>query len=150
MATPTTNPLVNGVYYDYSSIRIDIDDEPELLIKEIKYAPSVERGKVMGTSMRQLGFTRGQLSFEGSLVFSTREAFDRFLAARGERIFLDPVAFIISYGTDGQPVTTDTLETYIKKPQLGGSSGTDALEVSCDLDVIDITMGGNAAIPEGL
>jgi hypothetical protein len=147
----THKPLVNGFYHDFASITVGLDGDIEDLIKEIKYAPSVERGKVSGTSMRIKGYTRGQLGLEANLIFSTRTAFNEFVAKFGERLFVEHFTITISYGKDGQQVITDKLEgCLLKKPQLGGSSGTDPLEVACDLDVTDMYLNGEKVLPDDL
>lgn len=146
-----THPLINSTYYAFASIRASFDDTDENELKDIKYGFQVNRGTVRGTSMAPLGVTRGQIEYNLSLVFSTRDAFERFQnrVQLTDGIVKETFAVVIQYGKDGEPIVTDGINFKIKKADFGGSNGPDPLEVSIDADVLSMIINGKPVVPEG-
>lgn len=135
-------PVINGFAYSWASIAIRVDGAETVAIKEISYTHKVERSKIRGAGMRPIGRTRGEYEAEGSLTLY-REGWDtlrrKFGAGYMERRF----SIVVSYAEEGQPVVTDELlDCVIASVENNPSQGTDALEVSLDLDIMALREGG--------
>ena len=68
-----TNPLINGVVYDHSSVEINIKGTRYLRVSGSPYSDSLEPGKLRGAAAKVLARTRGEYSAEGSFKISKKE-----------------------------------------------------------------------------
>jgi hypothetical protein len=139
-------PLVNGERHDFAAIEITIETEagPKRFkgFASVNYSIGLEPGQVRGTAARKLGRTLGEATEEGSLEMYMAE-WDELRAALGSGYMRKSFNVTITYGADGLPVTTDTLEgCRIKKVDKNHSQGTDGLKVKLDLDIMKILEGG--------
>lgn len=136
-------PDVNGVRYDFSSIKIDLDGGLKLQgIKEINYSHGLEPTDVEGASAEPIGRTRGKYSREASMTLYEWEwkiLRDRFGDGYLEKVF----TISVTYADDGQPTITDQiLGCRIKKVDKARATGGDAAEVKLDLHCMKIIEGG--------
>lgn len=136
--------IINGRAYDFSAVIIrakgvTVEDG----VAEIAYKDSMERGSFYGTSRRRRARTGGKYSCEGSwkLLRVTHVA---LVAALGGDGFMDvEFEITVSYADQGQPVITDTLTgVLIASNDVSASEGTDAIQVSSDLDIDSILWNG--------
>ncbi len=146
-------PLINGHKYDYSSIELDFNGTIYLGVQEISYTQTLEPGIVRGTSAQKLARTRGEHDAEGTLVMYKQD-FDEFITdlATGDEGYGE-VSFDISVvmSTPNQPTSVvRLLGCRITSEEESYSQGTDALVVSCDLDIMLIEKQGLRMISNAL
>lgn len=135
-------PLVNGIRYDWSTAEIVVNKKKILGITSLNYSDGLEPGEVYGTHPQKLGRTRGQYKPEGSLEMYKQEA-DELMATLGDGFFEKSFDVVVSYSAPGQPTVTDkVMGCRIKKVDTSFASGTDALKVKLDLDVMLIIRNG--------
>lgn len=134
-------PNTEGYRFSHGSVRILRGPDEVFGFKEIKYKPSVEEGEVRLHGRKPLGRTRGNVSYEASIVFGIEE-FYNFVAALGDG-FLDAIFSLAVIRSEGDVTVTDELiSCRLKAPEIGSSNGPDPQEVSCDLTVQDMTING--------
>ena len=135
-------PVVNGFAYSWASVRFRFDGGEVVAIKDITYSHKVDRAKLRGAGMRPLGRTRGEYEAEGSVTLF-REGWDALRAKLGTGYMERRFSISVSYAEAGQPVVTDELlDCVISSVENNPSQGTDALEVSLDLDIMQLREGG--------
>jgi hypothetical protein len=135
-------PLINGHRYSWASATIKAQGLELIHIKEISYSHSLEPGAVRGTGAQKLGRTRGEYDAEGSMTLQ-REQWDDLRNKLGDGYLEKSFPISVSYAEDGLPVVTDELAgVRIKSVENSPSQGTDALEVSLELDVMYIIENG--------
>lgn len=143
-------PLINGVHFDYSSIRISFDGgEPEIHVLEISYKDSLEPGEVRGTSARVTGRTRGQYKPEASFTM-TKAAWAEFCTYLGLGYMEKVFEVFVNYAELGLPVIPDIISgCRIKAIDESYSDGNaDPLKVKVDLHVMHIVRNGNVPLLE--
>lgn len=145
-------PLVQGERHDFAAIEVTIETEqgPKRFkgFTSVNYSASLEPGQVRGTAARKIGRTLGEATEEGSLEMYVAE-WDELRAALGNGYMRKVFNVTVTYGADGLPVTTDTLEgCRIKKVDKAHSQGADGLKVKLDLDCMKILEGGLDPIGE--
>jgi hypothetical protein len=135
-------PLINGRRYSFASCRLRIGGREITGFKEISYTHSMERTKVRGVGAQPLGMTRGEYEAEGSVVLY-REDWDELRDALGDGFMESIFDIAVSYADEGQTTKTDELRgCSFASNEKNPSQGTDALEVSLDLDVTYILENG--------
>lgn len=135
-------PLINGHRFSWASISFDIDGSDIIHIKEISYTSSMETADVRGTGPQKAGTTRGEYNAEGSMTLLA-EGWNELRARLGNGYMERRFRLIVSYAEVGQDVQTDELVgCRITSVEKGGSQGTDALEVSLELNITYILENG--------
>lgn len=136
-------PLINGHRYSWASMEFDFDGGLDIEhIKEFSYKHSLEPGDVRGTGSQKAGRTRGEYNAEGSMVLF-REGWDILRNRLGNGYMEKSWTAVVNYADEGQPVVTDeVVGIRITSVELGGSQGTDASEVSIELNVLYIIEDG--------
>ncbi len=143
-------PLINGVHFDYSSVRVSFDGgEPEIHVLEISYKDALEPGEVRGTSARVTGRTRGQYKPEASFTM-TKAAWAEFCIGLGIGYMEKVFEIFVNYAELGLPVVPDIISgCRIKNVDESHSDGNaDALKVKVDLHVMHIVRAGNVPLLE--
>lgn len=154
MTVPSVAQLINGIRYDFSSIELNIFGKTFTEVQEISYSESLEPGILRGTSAKKLGRTRGEYDAEGSITFYLG-AFDQFTtllsakaAGRGWMTQSFLITVIYQELVGGGPIVTDVLRgARVTNVDKSHSSGGDALQVTCDLDIIEVISNGKSALP---
>lgn len=151
MALPSLQfPIINGLKFDFSSCEINLGGVLFKGIKSINYKHSLDPGIVRGNRAGVAGRTRGTYTAEGSIEFFKAE-YDVFIAT----LLLNPAygymeaAFdiCVNYSELFSPVVTDILTgCRIKSEETQGQEGNDAIVVSCDLSVMQITSNGKSPL----
>ena len=145
-----TYPLINGNSFDYSSIEIDIAGTIYVGVKEVSWTQSMDKGKQRGTNPQVLARTRGEYDAEASMVMYPQEYTD-LITALGDGYGEVSFNVTITYSDVGQQTQTiRLLGCQIKNEESGGSQGTDPLEDSIDLDVIQIERNGLRMVKNAL
>lgn len=137
--------LINGRMYDYSSIEIQVDGNAYGLIKSISYSAKREIGKARGNSPVRRGKTRGTYDAEGSLEMykSGDGGFDQLIANFGDNWMEKEFDVVVSYGNNGEPVTTDTLRVCeFSGDEASPAEGSDAITRKLTLDITGILVNG--------
>jgi hypothetical protein len=158
---PIAPPLINGNYFDFSSVAIFFGTTKISGFKSINYTSEQTPGDVYGTSAQKLGRTRGQHKASGSFEIYRPEFADMQAALQGFQVVQTVVAgagvpglfetnFLISVNFSETspvgivtPLVTLPQSDYIwgariTKVDQGHSTGGDALTVKCDFDAMYI------------
>ena len=100
---------INGNYYDWDSVEIQLPNGVSIGITEISY--NDERGieERYGKGSVPRGYGRKNYKAAGSMSFDKDEA-ERLREAIGGSFYkADPFAVVVSYANDDQEIITDTL-----------------------------------------
>lgn len=153
MASTIGFPLINGFFYDYSSLNLSIPGVPllqSLAFKSISYKNTRKHGKAFGASAVPIARGRGQVEAEGAVEFY--KAADAALMATLAAAFPTQGSFewtttwTISYGDYGMPVTTDTLPgVQFMESANDPKEGTDLLVVKRTLSIFPYVMENGIA-----
>lgn len=149
--------LINGAAYDFTSIEIVIGARTFARISSINYEHGVDQGEVRGTSPFVLATTRGQYSASGSMTMY-KEDFDALttlLAAMPgpgaapvggwmEKRF--PIIVTYAEPSSGRLLTDTLTGCRIMRARDNHSSGADAINVECDLHIMQVMMNGKPAV----
>lgn len=144
--------LINGIRYDYSSIEISINGITYSAVQEISYQHSLEPGILRGTRAGKLGRTRGQYDATGSLVMykSDYQQLITLLQATNpltgymEKSFL--VTVIYEEIGSGELITDILQGCRITSSENSHSQGSDALQVTSQMDIMNLLENGIPAI----
>ncbi len=139
-------PLVQGERHDFAQIEVEIDTPsgPKRFkgFKAVNYKTQLQPGQVRGTAARKLGRTMGEATEDGSLELYMAE-WDELRAALGNGYMRKVFNISVTYGADGMPATTDTLEgCRITEVDKSHSQGSDGLVVKLSLDIMKILENG--------
>jgi hypothetical protein len=163
-------PLVNGNYFDFSSITIALNNGTKITgFKSIGYTSEQQPGEVWGSARQLLGRTPGQHKASGSFELYRPEWLDLQTALQGPQainnlsilpgaapgLFEVNFPIIVSFSESaplgvGSPLTMPTqtdviIGARITKVDQSHSQGSDALTVKCDFSAMYIAY--NNAIP---
>lgn len=142
-----TNPLINGVVYDHSSVEINIKGTRYLQVSEISYSDSLEPGKLRGAAAKVLARTRGEYSAEGSFKISKKEGL-QIIADLGAGYMTKSFPIVCNYSEAGQDMDTDRLEGCRITKVEDSSSGTDATMQTFTIDIMNLKRNGIDATGE--
>lgn len=136
-------PTINGHYFSFASIEIDVEGTKLRGFKEINWEQSVEAGAVYGTHPQQLGDTRGKLECSGSLSMFYPE----WMTLRkqlGDGYMRKRFTVTVIMSETGGPESSERVAlngVRITKVNPSLSEGTDPVEVSLDLHIMWIEEG---------
>jgi len=137
-------PDINGHRYQWASVEGSFGKNITRAIKSITYGDELSVGVVRGNSVKKQGRTRGIQDPSASVVFYKAE-FDALVAELGDGFGEKPFDVKLSYADTGQPTQTDTIVgARMTKYEVSGEEGEDAIEVDCDLDPMDVLIGGKS------
>lgn len=166
---PSVPPLINGSFFDFSSVNINLVNGVKISgFKSIAYTSEQKPGSVFGNGARQkIGRTPGQHDASGSfelyrpsfldLVAAIQgpQAINNLSAAPGAFPGIFEVNFPITvsfaegapagaaYSLTALPTQTDRIiGARITKIDQSHSQGSDALTVKCDFDAMYIAYAG--------
>lgn len=136
-----TFPSTDGYIYSFASIEASVGNTIHT-ITEISYTQTQERGAFRANRPEKLGRTRGDHNVEASCTFA-KEVYQELIVELGDGYMDVPFDITINYAEENKPTITDVLVgCLISSEEDGHSQGTDALVVSCDLDVMSMTRNG--------
>lgn len=146
---------INGRTYDFSDIQLKVNGETVTNVEILGISYNLNRtvGKMRANGPKKRYRTRGYTDPAGEfrIPLHQRDALlDALVAASETGGFGDAsVEITVTYGTDNQPVMTDTLEQCtILDISDEGEEGEDGLQVSIPIDIIDIDFNGKRCFPE--
>lgn len=96
-------PLINGVYYSYSNIELNVQGLQFAGVKAINYKDNLGRVKVRGTAMQPLGLTQGRYEANGDIELYL-DAFALLTLTLGPGWRQTPIVANITYGPNIGPV----------------------------------------------
>ncbi len=135
-------PRINGNFPDWSSITVYIRGKPVFGVTEVTYKSTRDPGKVRGAGPRKLGRTRGEFDHEASIKLLREDAV-ALRQALGPGYMEADFDITVTYQFKGGDLSTDKIfGCVITEDDTSNSSGTDALQISFPLDVMDITYNG--------
>lgn len=145
-------PSINGLYYDHTSVRLQIPGLDSILItshlKSISYSDTLTPSTSYGVSPIQLPSGLGQYSAEASCVIS-KEAFDQTLGSLPQGYGSVIIGFSIAYVPRGSylPSRVDLIDSRIMSVKDSSSNGQGNLDVELGLYVRYIVRDGKCLAP---
>lgn len=142
--------IINNKAYDWADITLMITGF-RLEVQEISYDDELEKELVYGMGNKPRGFGTGNYKAGGKLSV-LRDDYNDLLAYLSRKkiklydLVIDKI--VVAYGTDGQPMTVDTLQkvTFTKR-STGGKQGDKSIMVDLDFIIIgQIVTDGTEAI----
>ena len=153
-------PLINGMRYDWSSVRLLLAGRRFVGVKEFNYSDKLTPGKARGTTAQIIGRTRGEYEAQGSITLYKEDWAD-FLSILGTLTastsglntatgappgFMEVAFDIVATFAESpaSPVQTDTCQgCRIVNVESSNSQSADPLVVKLDLDIIMINRNGS-------
>lgn len=134
-------PLVNGVLYDYSTVKIKLRGKVYVGVTAVNFEDAITRGYLMGTAQKRLGKTPGQYEPTASLEMGLDEHFE-FLRELGDAYANVQFQVQVQFTANGKTNTVDIVDCNIDKISDAHGASPDALKVTIDLSVMDIKRNG--------
>lgn len=126
--------MVNGLIYDFESIKLMLPTGLILGCESVEYSDEKNDEVICGTNNLPLGVGRGEWKGTCKLELQRFE-YDKlnvFSAASGGFYNMPPIPVVASYGNLGQPPVTDTLLVHFTKRDFKGSKGDTSLNVTIE------------------
>ena len=143
-------PLINGLRYDWSSIKIKFKGVTYLGVKAVNYKHKRTPGVVEGTTSQVIGITLGKYEAEAGMEMYMAEWKELRKALGGDGYMATMVDVVtIQYSVlPGSPVETDELRcvSFIEVDK-SHTSGSDPLAVKLALFVFGIIEDGDKPMP---
>lgn len=145
-------PSINGLYYDHTSVRLQIPGLPSQMItshlKSMNFEDSLTPSTSYGGSPIELPSGLGQYKASGSCVIS-KEAFDQLNASLPQGYGSVILNFTISYISRGsyEPSEVKLVESRIMSVKDSSSNGGGNLDVELGLYIRYILRNGKCLAP---
>lgn len=144
-------PLINGKYFQFSSIKFLLAGKEWNDILEINYACSREVGEVYGISPIMLGRTFGQVKATADITMY-RHKFDELLSIidPGNTGFMgiDAIPLEVGYAERFMPTMSDRIiGAQIAGVENAHSQGNEPLKVKIPLSTIAVVYNGKQPVP---
>ena len=126
--------MVNGLIYDFESIKLMLPTGLILGCESVEYSDEKNDEVICGTNNLPLGVGRGEWKGTCKLELQRFE-YDKlnvFSAASGGFYNMPPIPVVASYGNLGQPPVTDVLLVHFTKRDFKGSKGDTSLNVTIE------------------
>lgn len=136
---PIQYPLINGVRFDFSSVKLTINDVPFVGVSSLNYKATLDPGEARGTAAQLLGRTRGKYTVEGSieLFMSEDDELTDLLTSQGLGIYEQTFTIVANYSEVGSSIVTDTiLGARLKTGDRSFKNGSDALVIKRDIHAL--------------
>jgi hypothetical protein len=131
-----TQPKVNGNYYSFATIEIDVKGRKIKGITDLSYDDGLDPGMARGTSAIPLAHTQGDYEANASLEMF-RKDFDELVTLLGDGFGEVEFPITATYASRGMPTVTDRLPAVrIKKVDNSNSQGNDPTKVKLELAVL--------------
>jgi hypothetical protein len=123
--------MINGIIYDFESIKLLLPTGLILTLEKISYKDKKDDEVITGTNGLPIGIGRGEYSGTCDLEMGRSEydTLDAYASADGGFYNMPPIPIIISYGHNGQPPVTDTLQTHLVERDFSAAKGDKNLKV---------------------
>jgi hypothetical protein len=117
--------MVNGLVYDFESIKVLLPTGLVLLVEDANYNDKKDDEVITGVNSIPAGIGQGEYSGECELKIGRIE-YDKlnlFAGASGGFYNMPPIPVIVSYGHLGQIPTIDSMLVHFTERDLSGSKG---------------------------
>ena len=144
--------MINGIIYDFESIKAQLPTGMIVTVEKISYKDKKDDEVITGSNGLPLGIGRGEYTGTVELEFGRYEydALDKHAADHGGFYNLPPIPIVVSYGHEGQEITTDTLEAHFTERDFSASKGDKNLKVPIKGALTKpIDINGNTAYTPG-
>lgn len=143
---PLQYPLVNGSYWDYSSVKIKVGGKVYTAVKSVNFDDTVERGMLEGTSQLPLGKTPGKYKATASIEIGLEEHFN-IIADLGDGYMNKFFDVEVQYsGTGLATHTVEIVGCNMDKLANAHTNSPDALTVSIDLSPMYLIRDGKKPV----
>lgn len=137
-------PDINGHRYQWASVETTFGKNITKAVKSITYGDELTVGEVRGNAVKKMGRTRGVQKPTAKCTFYKAE-FDQLVKDLGDGFGEKVFDIKLAYADTGQPTQSDTIVgVRLVKYEVKGEEGEAAIEVDCDLDPMDVLVGGNS------
>lgn len=128
---------INGRYYDWEHISIQVKGVPLADVLSIDYEDSEKVNAIYGKGRTPRGYTKGNWEASGKLTL-LREEYDRLRAAapEGNVYKLDPFDIVISYDKGTGTAVTDTLKDCLFTKRSFGGVEQDTERITVELEFV--------------
>ena len=122
--------MINGIVYDFESIKVMLPTGMTLTVGKIDYKDKKDDEVITGSNSLPIGVGRGEYSGTCEVEFGIHEydALDEHASSYGGFYNMPPIPIVVSYGHEGQPPITDTLQVKFNEREFGGSKGDKHLQ----------------------
>jgi len=124
--------MINGIIYDFESTKALLPTGMILTLEKISYKDKKDDEVITGTNSLPVGIGRGEYTgdVEVELGRAEYDLLDAYASAHGGFYNMPPIPVVASYGHEGQPPVTDTLQVHFTERDFGGSKGDKNLKVT--------------------
>ena len=124
--------MINGIIYDFESIKMLLPTGMILTVEKIDYKDKKEDEVITGANSVPIGIGRGEYSGTCDIEIGRYEYdnLDEHASENGGFYNMPPIPIVVSYGHEGQRPVTDTLQVKFNEREFGGSKGDKDLKVS--------------------
>lgn len=128
---------INGRYYDWEHISIQVKGVPLADVLSIDYEDSEKVNAIYGKGRTPRGYTKGNWEASGKLTL-LREEYDRLRAAapEGNVYKLDPFDIVVSYDKGTGAAVTDTLKDCLFTKRSFGGVEQDTERITVELEFV--------------
>ena len=128
---------INGRYYDWEHISIQVKGVPLADVLSIDYEDVEKIHAIYGKGRTPRGYTKGNWEASGKLTL-LREEYDRLRAAapEGNVYKLDPFDIVISYDKGNGTAVTDTLKDCLFTKRSFGGVEQDTERITVELEFV--------------
>ena len=128
---------INGRYYDWEHITIQVNGATLADVLSIDYEDSEKVNAIYGKGRTPRGYTKGNWEASGKLTL-LREEYDRLRAAapEGNVYKLDPFDIVISYDKGNGTAVTDTLKDCLFTKRSFGGVEQDTERITVELEFV--------------
>jgi hypothetical protein len=123
--------MINGIIYDFESIKCILPSGLSLTLEKIAYKDKKDDEVITGANSPPIGIGRGEYSGDCEVEFGRAEydMLDVYASAHGGFYNMPPVPIIVNYGHLGQAPVTDTLMVHFTERNFSGGKGDKNLKV---------------------
>jgi hypothetical protein len=123
--------MINGVVYDFESIKLILPTGLSLTFEKISYKDKKDDEVITGSNGLPRGIGRGEYSGECEVELGRAEyeLLGVYAAANGGFYNMPPVPIVVSYGHSGQPPVTDTLMVHFTERDFSAAKGDKNLKI---------------------
>ena len=123
--------MINGVIYDFESIKLMLPTGLSLTFEKISYKDKKDDEVITGASGIPIGIGRGEYSGECEMELGRMEynLLEVHSAPFGGFYNMPPIPIVVSYGHFGQPPVVDTLVVHFTERDFSASKGDKNLTI---------------------
>jgi hypothetical protein len=124
--------MINGNVYDFESIKMELPTGLAITFEKISYKDKKDDEVITGSNGLPIGIGRGEYSGECEIELGRYEydQLDEYAADENGGFYnMPPIPIVVSYGHEGQPITTDTLRVHFTERDFSSAKGDKNLKI---------------------